>query len=195
MAVLRVVKYSQQNDNSSRCIMSTPKTEEQRERRRETSRNWYNANKERAKKTRRQHYLNNKEKYAILGKEWKDNNKELQKKLASESYHRRKLDPLNIKHYLLKHAKARAVQKGIEFNLVEDDIVLPDSCPIMGLSFNRSTRKYGYSLDRKDPTKGYTKDNVWVISQIANAMKWDSTHEERVLFAKWVLSLEGGVLP
>lgn len=40
--------------------------------------------------------------------------------------------------------------------------------------------------------KGYTKDNVWVISQIANAMKWDSTHEERVLFAKWVLSLEGG---
>ena len=30
---------------------------------------------------------------------------------------------------------------------------------------------YGYSLDRKDPNKGYTKDNVWVISQIANAMK------------------------
>ena len=46
---------------------------------------------------------------------------------------------------------------------------------------------YGYSLDRKDPNKGYTKDNVWVISQIANAMK--------LLFAKWVLSLEGGVLP
>lgn len=44
---------------------------------------------------------------------------------------------------------------------------------------------YSYSLDRKDPNKGYTKDNVWVISQIANAMK----------FAKWVLSLEGGVLP
>ena len=54
---------------------------------------------------------------------------------------------------------------------------------------------YSYSLDRKDPNKGYTKDNVWVISQIANAMKWDSTPEERVLFAKWVLSLEGGVLP
>lgn len=52
--------------------------------------------------------------------------------------------------------------------------------------------KYAYSLDRKDPTQGYTKDNVWVISQIANAMKWDSTKEERVLFANWVLSLEGG---
>ena len=34
---------------------------------------------------------------------------------------------------------------------------------------------YGYSLDRKDPNKGYTKDNYG--------------------FAKWVLSLEGGVLP
>lgn len=42
---------------------------------------------------------------------------------------------------------------------------------------------YSYSLDRKDPNKGYTKDNVWVISQIANAI------------AKWVLSLEGGALP
>lgn len=48
--------------------------------------------------------------------------------------------------------------------------------------------------DRKDSTKGYTKDNVWVISLIANSMKWSSTKEERVLFAKWVLSLEGGEL-
>lgn len=62
----------------------------------------------------------------------------------------------------------------------------------MKVPFDKNTRKYAYSLDRKDPTQGYTKDNVWVISQIANAMKWDSTKEERVLFANWVLSLEGG---
>lgn len=49
-------------------------------------------------------------------------------------------------------------------------------------------------VDRKDPTQGYTKDNVWVISQLANAMKWDSTKEERLAFAKWVMSLEGGGL-
>lgn len=170
-------------------------TEQQKARRRETSKAWYHKNKERAKVKRHEHYMDNRDKYLQLGKEWRENNKELQKKLASESYHRRKLDPSNIKHYLLKHAKARSVQKKIVFDLMEDDIFLPDVCPILGLPFNRDTRKYGYSLDRKDPTKGYTKDNVWVISQIANAMKWDSTHEERVLFAKWVLSLEGGELP
>ena len=35
------------------------------------------------------------------------------------------------------------------------------------------------------------KENVWVISQLANAMKWDSTREERIAFANWVLSSEG----
>lgn len=50
----------------------------------------------------------------------------------------------------------------------------------MNKPFDRDSRKYGYSLDRIDPTQGYTKDNIWVISQIA--------------FARWVLSLEGGEL-
>lgn len=109
------------------------------------------------------------------------------RKWSRESYHRKKNDPSNIKHYLIRHAKARANAKNVEFSLTEDDIHLPDKCPILGISFDRNTRRFGYSLDRKDPTKGYTPENTWVISQLANAMKWDSTEEERVLFAKWVL--------
>lgn len=40
---------------------------------------------------------------------------------------------------------------------------------------------------------GYTKENVWVISQLANAMKWDSNREERLAFANWILTSEGGL--
>ena len=176
-------------------IMGRYTTEEKKENRRIKAREWANNNKDKIKEQHKNYYLKNKEKVLARNKEWKEANREKFREMQAKSYHRTKSDPTNTKKYLLKHAKARAVQKQIDFTLVESDIVLPDVCPILGLPFDRGTRKYGYSLDRKDPNKGYTKDNVWVISQIANAMKWDSTHEERILFAKWVLSLEGGVLP
>lgn len=101
-------------------------------------------------------------------------------------YHRTKNKPTYIKRYLLKHAKARAAKKGIEFTLTENDIVIPNQCPIMGVPFDKSNRRFSYSLDRIDPTQGYTPTNIWVISQIANAMKWDSTADERKRFAEWI---------
>lgn len=91
-----------------------------------------------------------------------------------------------MKGYLLKHAKARAVKRGLEFSITENDIVVPTHCPILLVKLNKDTRRYAPSIDRKDPTRGYTPDNIWVISQLANAMKWDSTHEERLKFANWV---------
>lgn len=145
-----------------------------------------------AQQYRHEYYLRNKEKVSQQGKDWRKNNHDRYKQMSKESYHRRKSDPKNIISFLLKHAKARAIQKGIEFNLIGEDIYLPDICPILKIPFDKNSRRYSYSLDRINPNKGYTKDNIWVISQIANAMKWDSTHEERILFAKWVLSLEGG---
>ncbi len=114
-------------------------------------------------------------------------------KLSRESYHRCKSKDKNIIYFMLKNAKSRAMQKGYEFNLTEEDIILPTHCPILGVPLSKDGRRYGYSLDKKDPTKGYTSDNVWVISQLANAMKWDSTPEERKAFANWVLTEEIGV--
>lgn len=114
------------------------------------------------------------------------------RKLSRESYHRCKHKEENIIYFMLKNAKSRAQQKQIEFTLIEQDIILPTHCPILGIELSKNSRRYGYSLDRKDPTKGYTADNVWVISQLANAMKWDSNREERLAFANWVLTVEGG---
>lgn len=141
---------------------------------------------------RKEYYKQNRERILKRNRAWTEANKERDRKNKKESYHRKKNNPKNIKHYLVKYAKARAAKKEIEFSITEEDINLPEICPIMKVPFNKDTRKYGYSLDRIDPTKGYTKDNIWVISQIANAMKWDSSPEERIKFANWVLSLEGG---
>lgn len=149
---------------------------------------------QRDKDRSRLNYEANKGDWYKRNRQWRKDHPEEYKEMSRESYHRRKNDPKNIKSFLLKNARGRAAKKNLEFNLTKDDIFLPDVCPIMNKPFDRDSRKYGYSLDRIDPTQGYTKDNIWVISQIANAMKWDSNPEERIAFARWVLSLEGGGL-
>jgi len=130
-----------------------------------------------------QYYQKNKERLRKQSDIWVANNREKDRACKAASYHRRKLDPNNIVAYLLKHAKARAKQRGIEYSLTPEDIILPEVCPVMRVPFIPKDKKYTYSLDRKDPAKGYTKDNVWVISLIANSMKWSSTKEERILNA------------
>ena len=118
-------------------------------------------------------------------------NKTHAKELARRSYHNRKKDPTNIKKFIVRHARSRALQKGIVFDLTENDIELPTHCPILGVPLSKDNRRYGYSLDKINPNGGYVKENVWVISQLANAMKWDSNREERLAFANWVLTSEG----
>ncbi len=93
--------------------------------------------------------------------------------------------------YLLKQAKERAKNRGFDFDLVLEDIVIPSVCPIMGIPLKYIIGEYSDyspSIDRIDSTKGYTKDNIWVISSIANRMKWDADKEQLILFARGVLA-------
>lgn len=95
-----------------------------------------------------------------------------------------------------KQAKARAKLKGHEFNLEITDIVIPEYCPIMQEKLEwipYGFHPYSPSIDRIDSSKGYTKDNIQVISSIANRMKWNATREQLITFCKGVLSLEGGM--
>lgn len=78
---------------------------------------------------------------------------------------------------MFNRAAHRAKKKGIEFDLEREDIQIPEQCPILGIKLKTNqTGRPGFfadspSLDRIDPLKGYTKDNVRVISNRANLLK------------------------
>lgn len=93
-------------------------------------------------------------------------------------------------HYetrLVGAARARAKKKGLEFNITKDDITIPSECPLLGIAINVSDGKAmsnSASIDRIDSNKGYTKDNVWVVSHKANTIKSNATLEELELLVK-----------
>jgi predicted nucleic acid-binding Zn-ribbon protein len=94
---------------------------------------------------------------------------------------------------MLQRAKGRAKLKGLEFDLTVKDIVIPEYCPILGIKLTCKSgvsggQKNSPALDRINSNGGYTKDNVRVISHLANMMKSHATKEELIKFANWVIS-------
>jgi hypothetical protein len=86
--------------------------------------------------------------------------------------------------------KTRAKKKGLGFDIEVADVVPPEFCPILGLRLERGKgcggKQNSPSVDRIDPTKGYVKDNIQVISNLANLMKSDATPEQLLMFADWI---------
>lgn len=91
---------------------------------------------------------------------------------------------------MYSRAKNRAKNKGIEFTIKKEDVVIPDRCPLLDIPFTntylnpKDNRDYVPSLDRIDNSKGYVPGNVWVISFLANRMKNTATHQELLTFGK-----------
>ncbi len=92
-----------------------------------------------------------------------------------------------------KRAKTKNIPFDIDINYVRS-LVVP-YCPVfstMPLEWSsRRSSKTGPlpnspSLDRIDPTKGYVKGNVWIISSKANTFKSYATHEELKILAEAV---------
>jgi len=82
--------------------------------------------------------------------------------------------------YLLARARTRATQKNMEFTISKEDIIIPDKCPLLGIDIipNAKDRKHSPSLDRIDSNRGYTPDNIWVVSSRANTLKNDASLQE-----------------
>lgn len=89
-------------------------------------------------------------------------------------------------------AKRRAKQSNAPFDISYKNIDIPEICPILKIKIEVNDKKVGKnspSLDRIIPEKGYVKDNIQVISHLANTMKSSATPEELLNFANWVIKI------
>ena len=98
-----------------------------------------------------------------------------------------------FKYTILASARNRAKRKHLAFDLTLEDIVIPQKCPMLGLnilqqweSHRNHTKEDGYpTIDRIDSTKGYTKDNIQIISWRANNLKSNASLQEMVELGVW----------
>lgn len=81
-------------------------------------------------------------------------------------------------------ARARARRKDIPFDIEQRDVVTPAVCPVLGIPIACGDVGRGYptdnspSLDRIDPSRGYVRGNIVVMSMRANRIKNDATLAE-----------------
>lgn len=132
------------------------------------------------RKNKRADYLNHaKKQYA------KDKGKILDKAQTDDGWANLKLIKL----------RSRCKKTGIVCTLSKEDILKlkTDICPATGakLDYRLYERRNGFfsikhtpSIDRIDPTKGYTPDNVVLVSQYANSWKRDIPPKEFVQMLK-----------
>lgn len=109
-----------------------------------------------------------------------------------------KLKTQNPSKNLWKLAKRRSVERGIFFDLKIEDICVPTHCPILGIPLTIrpvGLKKYqaydgSPSIDRIDNSKGYTKENIHVISYKANVIKNYGTLEDHQKIVAYLKKLK-----
>ena len=87
--------------------------------------------------------------------------------------------------------KSNNSRRGGPFNLTWADLEWPTHCPILGLEldyYSSAGRRVenSVSFDRIDPSKGYVKGNVVVMSWRANRIKNDGSASEHRRIADWL---------
>jgi hypothetical protein len=93
-------------------------------------------------------------------------------------------------------AQKRMQRRGMEFDIDREDIanrILAGRCEMTGLAFDLNVYKNGRrnpfapSIERIDPSRGYTKDNVQVVCCIYNVAKSDWTVGDVIKMSKALL--------
>ena len=92
-------------------------------------------------------------------------------------------DNASVAKRMIIRTKSKCKAKGIEFDLTEDDLTIPDKCPVLGIDLVPHQGRRGYhpdspSLDRIYPDRGYVRGNIRVVSARANLLKNDASIDE-----------------
>jgi len=144
----------------------------------------------------------NKEKNTEYARRWREKNREKHRAQMRKQYHkhREKLLP-KMKEYsrnryrsdprvsLFDGAKRRAKLYDLPLEITIDDIIIPDTCPVLGIPLtpgepaNTPTLP---SLDRIVPEKGYVPGNIIVMSLRANSIKKNATLDEVRCLFEWM---------
>ncbi|NJO30883.1 MAG: hypothetical protein HC874_27525 [Richelia sp. SL_2_1] len=107
-------------------------------------------------------------------------------------YHK-KFIKTDLRRKLIYNTKKNAKERNIYFDLVIDDIIIPEYCPVLGIKLNFNNQKSmddSPSIDRIDSNKGYIKDNIMVISFRANRGKNNLTAIEHLKIYHWMIEME-----
>jgi hypothetical protein len=87
--------------------------------------------------------------------------------------------------------RSQAKKLGIEWTITPSEIEWPEKCPVFNIPLNyeisTGRNDNSPSLDRLDPTKGYTPDNVKIISWRANRIKNNGTAQEHLDIAAYMM--------
>lgn len=98
---------------------------------------------------------------------------------------------------LLHSVRTRCSEKGLPFDLTEDWVLEKfrrGVCEASGLPLNLfdsagvGERPWGPSLDRIDPSRGYTTDNVQLVCWIYNRAKGAGSHTDVLKMAKAIIA-------
>lgn len=119
-----------------------------------------------------------KEHYKQLNDEWRKNNPDYQKKWTKKC----------PESQLLRSARQRAKQKNMECTITQNDIHIPKICPVFKVPLVKGT-EYAPSLDRIDNTKGYTPENIVVVSRKANVMKNNGSVQDLKMLVEYYSKL------
>jgi hypothetical protein len=168
-------------------------------------REWVVNNRERVRASSRKRYAKNPEPVKKANQKWQEENptkrRQLEKKyrlrhpgrkaegsrkwyrknMSKKKAYTRQYHASNQQKVMWTASRARAKTKKFEFSILQNEIVIPEFCPVLGVPLEKGRKKSGPcspTVDRIIPSKGYISGNVWVISHRANTIKSDATPGE-----------------